>query len=420
MCTDLQRFVTIGCMENHLNEMSPEKKNRLAYIDGREDLFETKLFLVSGKSKSPSKSEQNGILVVSRDPGSANALVPVLEILHEDPMIKMNILTDGRAQEIFQKKFKTTDIMPKGLKNMVLEADIAIDKPVVLFIDPSQNEQGLETYAGSTFDDVPIVLLEDYYGSSLKYLKRLKESKLKLPEKVCVMDEGAKKIILTHFPELVNATEVTGQPAFDRFALENTKMISDEVRKQLGIDDNEQLITFMSSLEGVDFVKAFAASLVSLDKTGLKFVFRRHPRDNITYEEYEKIFKEKGISLLKTNQIETNDIGAASDLIITSTSTEALNAIYRRKPVLNIIDKKLDIYASREIPVSVELGASVGISDIIKLPEMLPELLNQQSELNSNLKKNMTRYYMQDGKNAQRVAAIVQQVIASQSQATNK
>lgn len=400
-------------MKEFLKNLSAQDKKRFAAIEGREDLFETKVLSFQSEQSEKNKDiDQKEILVVSRDPGSASALVPVLEILYKDPKIKMNAITDGRAQEMFQKKFNTKDITPQ---NTALAIDTVVGRPDILFIDTSANEQGLETYATSTFSEVPIVLLEDYYGGSLKYLKTLKQENIRFPEKICVMDEGAKEIILTEFPELRDKIEITGQPAFDRFAIEDTKAISEQVRIALGISDDDRLVTYMSSMEGVDFVKALAPELKNAGGDDFKFVFRRHPRDNTTYEEYEKIFGDMDVHLIDTNQFDTDSIGAASDLIITSTSTESLNAIYRRKPTLNIVDKELDEFLPRAMPPTVGLGVSVGISKANQLFRVLPELLDKKSELNLRLKKNMEKYYSVDGKNAERVAQIVKQVINSKN-----
>lgn len=400
-------------MEN-LKNLSSEDRKRFAHIEGREDLFETKVLSFTEKPESSTEVKQSEVLVISRNPGSANALAPVLEILTKDINVKIDAIVDGRAQEVFQKKFQTTDVTPK---DGALAIDTVVSSPDVLLTSPSETEQGLETYAASTFNEVPIVVVEDYYNSALLYLRSLKQrnkENIRLPEKICVMDEGAKKIILAEFPELADRIEVTGQPAFDRFAKEDTKAISEQTRKQLGIGGSDRLVAFMSSLEGVDFIKALAATL-GLARGDFKLVFRRHPRDNTTYEEYEKIFKDAGVSLINTNQLDTDSVGAASDLVIVSTSTESLNAIYRRKPTLNIVDKKLDTYLPRKMPPTVELGVSVGVTDATSFSGLLPQLLDKESELYRKLQENMEHYYPQDGKNAERVAQVIQHVIGSKN-----
>src|SRR3989338_5298965 len=98
--------------ENFFETMTPEEKQRLAYIEGRPELFETKILRLESSGETEQK---NSLLVSSRDPGSGNALLPVIENLSHDPGLEIDIVTDGRAQEIFQKNLKTQDITPEEM-----------------------------------------------------------------------------------------------------------------------------------------------------------------------------------------------------------------------------------------------------------------------------------------------------------------
>jgi len=57
------------------------------------------------------------------------------------------------------------------------------------------------------------------------------------------------------------------------------------------------------------------------------------------------------------------------------------------------------------------LGASVGIFDFADLRKKVEEILNRSSQLYSEISKNMQDYYPNDGKNAERVAKVVNRVI---------
>ena len=106
------------------------------------------------------------MLVISRDPGSASALAPVMELLHHDDSIFMRVLTDGRAEEILEKEFPMKDITPQ---DMTIGADQILGTPDVLLVNSSVSEKGLETYAVATYPEVPMILVEDYYTSSLGF-----------------------------------------------------------------------------------------------------------------------------------------------------------------------------------------------------------------------------------------------------------
>jgi hypothetical protein len=234
--------------------------------------------------------------------------------------------------------------------------------------------------------------------------------KMPLPEKICVMDQGAKDLITERFPDLKDRIEVTGQPAFDRFFHEDTEKIAQQVRGKLGLKPGDRLVSYMSTMDEPEKITQMADALKGVKKD-FYFVFRRHPRDNVKYETYKKMLADAGVKVLDTDEFSTDEIGAASDVVLTTWSTEGLNGIYRRKPTVNIVDPHFAVPENLSLPlVSVKLGASVGANNMAELIQILPQLLKKGSDLNTSLKRNMKKYYLVDGKNSERVAKIVRQV----------
>ncbi|PIR77456.1 MAG: hypothetical protein COU30_02345 [Candidatus Magasanikbacteria bacterium CG10_big_fil_rev_8_21_14_0_10_38_6] len=347
------------------------------------------------------------MLVSTRDPGSGNALLPVLKKLSSDQGIQIDVLTDGRAQELIQNNFQTENITPE---NMILGSDNVIGTPRVILMDKS-SEMGIDTYVTTTFPDVPRILVEDYYTNTTQYLSALKERNLPPPEKICVMDNGAKELIIKEFPELEDIIVVTGQPAFDKFINENTEQLAHEVKQKLGLQTTDKLVSFMSTMDEPEKIKKIAKSLKE-SAGDFYLAFRRHPRDNVSYETFKYILTDAGIKVIDTNQFSTNDIGAASDVVLTTWSTEGLHGIYRRKPTVHIIDRNYRVPESINFPLPpVQLGASVGIDTVDKIATVLPQLLDSKSVLNKKLHKNMEEQYPADGKNAERVANVVRQYL---------
>ena len=395
--------------ESNPENLSADKKQRAAYIEGRPDLFKTKILRIKKERSGQGDEDTEGknILVATRDPGSANALLPVLKELDTDPGIRITAITDGRAEEIIEREFHVEDLTPE---DNILTAEKIIGSPNVILIDNSE-EKGIDTYVSATFPDTPKILVEDYYANTISFLHILTERNIPLPDKICVMDEGAKELIIKEFPDLEKRIEVTGQPAFDRFATEDTERIARETREKLGLKPGDKLVSFMSTIDGTEKVAHLAEALKRIS-ADFYFIFRRHPRDNTSYEAYRKILADAGIKVIDANDFSTNDIGAASDVVLTTWSTEGLHSIYRRKPTINIVDKNFPVPEGIVLPlVPVKLGASVGLDSMEGLPEILPQLLDTKSALNRKLNKKMNKYYQADGKNASRIAKIVKQYI---------
>jgi len=393
-----------------LRQLPPEEKKRLAYIEGRDDLFETKVFRIRGTfDVEGQKKEKKNVLVISRDPGSGNALVPVMELLQRDSAIAMDVVVDGRAEEILQSKFKMEDITPK---DMALGADQALGTPDALLIDSSTSERGIEMYAAATYPEIPSILVEDYYTASHGFLERLKERKLPYPRKICVLDSEAKNLIVKHFPELEERIEITGQPAFDRFATENTTQIKMETRKELGLRAEEKLVTFISAGTTIELVKKVAEELKKVH-TPFKLAFGIHPRDNTPPEAYENIFRDEGIAFINAENVGINKIGAASDIVVLIVSVEGLHAIYRGEPTMHITDSKFVVpQKDLDPPPPVKLGASIGLDDMNNFAATLDRLLDSESAENRELRKHMKENYPVDGKNAERVANLLKAEMA--------
>lgn len=390
--------------EQPLQHLSDGERKRFAVIEGRPDLFETKFLQIGSTART---ADQKEVLVATRDPGSANALVPVMRELMKDRGVHMDVVTDGRAQESIQKQFPTEDFTSTGL---VLESVQKVGTPDVLLMDNS-SEMGLDTFIDATFEEVPKVLVEDYPGASIRFLSALIERNLPLPEKICVMDSAAKELILERLPDLETRIVVTGQPSFDRIASEDTEQIAREVRGRLGLTDSDKLVSYMSTMDEPEKIALMAETLKSMAGSFI-FVFRRHPRDNTTYETYKKILVDAGIRVLDTDGFTTDEIGAASDVVLTTWSTAGLDGIYRRKPTIHMVDSRFRVEENLRLPLPpVKAGASVGVERVEDLAGVLAGLLDPTNELNTSLQQGMAKEYPADGKNAQRVADIVKQFL---------
>lgn len=242
-----------------LRGMPKAEALRLAYLEGREELFPTKLLRVVPEREDVRSGRQ--ILVLSRDPGSGNALAPVLELLRKEE-VEVQTVVDGRAEEIFRKRFPVEVEQEEGLA--ALESAVT---PDVLLTGPSE-EPGIEVAAAATYPQAPMVVLDVYYGDSLRLFRKLKERGIPLPSRVCVMDQEAARINVEHYPELADRMGVTGLPSFDRFATEDTAGIGGATREKLGLGQDEKVVVWMATI-----VARFGAG----DDEGTSALYRNLP-----------------------------------------------------------------------------------------------------------------------------------------------
>lgn len=389
-------------------EATPEERRRFGFLEGSPELFETKLLSVtpSGgpEQQTPSTPE---LLVLGRDPGGMVSLIPVLEELAKTGCC-MRALVDGRAEQNLRARFSVVDETPA--ESPLLASD-AFGTPNAILAAISVSG-GIEQFASSTYPEVPLVMIEDFYRATFEYLRWARDHGVAYPAALCVLDEMAKKLLVREFPAIADRITVTGSPAFDRLATEPTEEIAVRVRERLQIPSGVPFVSFMSALQDAEEIPLLAEALDALERP-LAISVRKHPRDNTPIADYERAFRRGELLVPETASLTTDEVGAASDLVITSWSTEGLKAIYRRKPSIHYIDASLpNIPANLEVPVPQEgLGASLGATHKEQLPALISQALDPESALRRDLDASMLRWYPVDGKNAQRVSAIVKRFI---------
>lgn len=333
------------------------------------------------------------ILVCSRDPGSANALLPVLTLLHDQ--VDIYCLVDSFARDIFLQHFATASLR---VPQSILYADAVIPPPAVVLVDPSSSNRGLEDYAELHFRAAPLVLLEDYYGTANLALAEFARLHV-TPAAICVMDQLAADIVRTKYPALAERITVTGQPAFDAIATENTPKLRLATRQALGVSETDQVVTFFSSAHDTAvLVENLTKQIQQLNNPKIKLIVRWHPRTNFSGENF--------------TQFSTSELSAASDVVLTTTSVEGLHAIYRRKPVVYCYDAayvspRLDLVP----PPPVALGAAFGVQTLSELPKKLSQALSASTHKNSNWHQAMQQHYCLDGNNAKRVIAVIKALL---------
>lgn len=361
---------------------------------------QTRVFQVAGSKTA----DQTRVWVTACDPGGADAWVPVLHVLRRNPQLSIELFTRGKAAQIFSAEFPLVDITPPGGASQFVSDQPA---PHISLVSVS-SVMDVEIPIAKVHPDIPVVVIDDYYKSCFGYLSAVQDGTIKPPVAICVMDQRAHDIVVERFPELGTLVQITGQPAFARFYEEDTAHIATRVKQKLNIDER-QLVSFMSSHEGLPFCETFAQAAAPA-LSGVDFVFRKHPRDATSYEIYEEIFLRHGVSLTAVPADVTNDnIIAASDLVIGRRTTALLHAIHRRKLTIHIDD------GTHTGPLPpVESGASI-LAPIADIAETITTLLAAENQMHSDLITAMENSYLTDSGSTERIATIVHQILADSS-----
>ncbi|MDP3724701.1 MAG: hypothetical protein Q8R11_03670 [bacterium] len=351
------------------------------------------------------------ILIGARDPGGANALLPVLRSLLQSEC-QVGVLTDSKAKEMLSTKLP--DFF--SYHNLDPLRQVASMRPDAVVVGLTSFQPGIEMTltANAAIDGIPVVWVEDYPGCIFPHYRDIQTVPWLLPDVLCVANEWAKQRELdanpTFSPEKVI---VTGLPNLDRIAHEDRIGTRVRVREELGISPNETLIVYMGipTEANLETLHALVQALRHFPQVPIRLVNRRHPRDTIHQSFYKEILSPFGDQVIDTDTFSTDDIGLSADLVVTTYSTTGIESVYRQIPTLHILIPEIIAKAESsniEDPIVVQDGASPCARTKGEIAPLL-ERFFFDPVLQTTLVSRM-RHWTVDGMASKRIAELILQL----------
>lgn len=330
------------------------------------------------------------VLACGEEGGGTEALIPVLSELQ-----RRGIGATALVGGIGLARFGTVG-MRHGLRLNPHDGEPGMDVANGLLLSPSY-DGGMEEYLMSRYAGAPAVLAEDYYESSRYVIARALANGLDVPL-ICTVDNEAVRLIHRRFSDVTAETRVTGSPAFDVLAGEDTAPVAQRVKAGLGLTSGQKLVVFlMPNLHHAQLASEVAGSCRGLLETDdVVLTARAHPADSLSSEDFTRIFS--GVPYVESTDYIPDEVAAAADLVIVQRSTHGLRAALRQKPSISLRE-----YVPDEFTLSlVDAGASIEVPSTAVGP-MILELLEGTSQRCIDLRAAMQPYKV-DGKAAARVA----------------
>ena len=358
-----------------------------------------RVFRFEGDTTKPS------IAVALRDPGPTNSLIPVILKLQEK-QYPICLIVSGWAAEYFSKT------PPVGFDEQPA-AELGAFNPNVVIRTVSdvkrEGKHALPEAQEQAWSDALYIDVEDYPGAS----KRIVEGGRKEPDVLCVMDERTKDIAEQERDLTPDQIIATGNPAFDKYAHVGGEIMRDQTRKNLEVRDDEFLVVFSGQLpptaqpalqKTVD-----ALNGLQTDKE-IVFMYAYHPRAT---EEDRAELKSIVNSFTNGRVVEreghsSDEIGYAADLLVSTHSTEGLVSMYRGVPALFVDAKK------ETLPPPVDAETAFWIPDEATPEEtqaIFKEAIDDEEKRDENVRKGK-EHFKADGKSAERVTAVVENLIS--------
>ena len=356
------------------------------------------------------------ILCIADAPGPAEFLLSVIPLLQE--RYAASIIAVGTADRVFAN-------IPHQIANdeatgerMYRDAgpDLLVVAISSLIDGPYVNNRLIECAAT---DSVPTICLEDFWANHRWPTNRRMIAHYRA---VCVLDEFAAK--LWREDGFRGAIQVTGNPAFDRFATVDVAAERNRLRGQMGIGRDDRVIYYAGQGARDERIPAdratfaFLADVIrALHDPALRLIVRPHPRAReIGY--YAEFSRGMNVIIDTSTVSFTEELLPAADIIISMSGTNLIHACYLRIPAVSILlpdagRSILQQLGLDDFPPNTS-GASIGVyKPVTEKLSLLIERILTDSAYRSAIRHTQEEYFLADGRAAERVATAVNQFAAA-------
>jgi hypothetical protein len=288
----------------------------------------------------------SSVVVVSGDPGGANAVAPVIKKLISDKKVRVHAFAYREAKKLWKDLNIPFSDLPDNatLESVkILLKDLKTD---LFFSGTSYNDQEFEKkfiLAARTLQ-IPTLVLLDYWSNYAIRFSDNDGNRIYLPDKIAIMDEYTfDEMILEGFAP--DQLIITGQPAYDDLILFRNSFSAKrkmEIRDDLGDLQDEIVVVFASEPlfwgtptnpvnPGYTKTKVLRSLITALDRIQemterkIVLIIRPHPRERSN--EFEGIHGAK-IQIIVSTSGRSRDVIQAADLVCGMTTALLMEACY--------------------------------------------------------------------------------------------
>ena len=316
------------------------------------------------------KKMREKILLYSMDPGGANTIIPLVSPLKQRKY-NVRLFGDGQALEKYKQfRLKGTNLSA-CLKNSgpaEIKQFLKQESPDFIITSTSANDF-TERYIWKAAESLNIpsfaiidqwinygIRFSDYKVSDIEKYNKSRQHHY-LPSRILIMDEFAKKEAIQSGLE-ASRLMVTGQPYFG-FLMEQmkrtTKTRINYLRKKLGLDSSDYVITFASEPISKDYNSGASKSYWGFDQETIlkeviqavtalspyckrknKLIIKKHPRE--AAGSCSRVIREsKGAHIIILNKnIASWELIAISNVVLGMSSMFLIESVILGKPTLSI------------------------------------------------------------------------------------
>lgn len=366
-----------------------------------------------------SSKDVPSVIVVSGDPGGANATAPVIIRLIKDDRIKVIAFAYREACNIWKEKKIQFIRLPDNTSFLSASEILSKSNAKLLFTSTSWNQQEFEKtfLLAARRLSIPSMAIIDYPSNYAIRFSDNAGNPVYLPDKIAVMDNTTRDEMINEGfrPDLIT---ITGQPAYDDLGSLKSDFSTEKrerLRKKLGITPNNLLVVFASEPlftgspssptdPGYTKMGVLHSIISALDEIQtscnqkITLIIRPHPREESA--EFSDIQGNR-IPVIVSTTGNSREIIMAADLVTGMTTALLVEACYLGCIVVSVQPGLInpDILPTNRLGYSYPIYTEDDITQVLQTMLLDSHRRNEAYEKISNLKS--------DGNAAERV---VQQI----------
>jgi len=407
-----------------IRELKKIKRNEILLIDTdpfptfRLDfLFKKNYKHIEGYSNSTIKKkiteEKKKLLKIWEDLKKEKSFIDSLKY-QKIPIFE---LLENKFSELFSRKFVESVKYIELMKRVV-----QIENPNIIVILDEYGLYGRAAVVAGKLNSIPTLGIQHgiiephsfgYFHTKDEILTRnfLDFSFCPIPDKTAVSGEYYKKILTKYGSYSADKIIVTGQPKYDILAhvtkIYNKKKICD----QLKISPDKKIIVFASQPHPEHVNEFLFRSLFKAVKEipNTQLVIKLHPNE---YDKslHERIAREVNIDVVITKDVNLFELLNACDILMTISSTVALEAMILGKPVIIV-----DLKTKPDETSFVKSDAAIGVHESEDIKPAIVKVLNDK-KIRKKLESNMKGFvydhaYKIDGSASKRIVKLINRMI---------
>jgi UDP-N-acetylglucosamine 2-epimerase len=236
-----------------------------------------------------------------------------------------------------------------------------------------------------------------------------------IPDKTAVSGEYYKNILtrLGSYPK--DRVIITGQPKYDILAHANNFFEKRKIYDKFKVEYKKKLVVLATQpLPENENELLFRSVFREIKKLkDIQLVIKLHPNE---YDEslHRNIAKEVGLDVILTKDINLFELLNACDVLMTVSSTVALEAMILDKPVIIV-----DLKTNPDETAFVKSGAAIGVYKSNDINKAIIKILNDKGtkkKLQNNMKKFVYEHaYRIDGLAYKRIVKLINEMINKSS-----